>query len=753
MIETIFFRRSLLRLAVLLLVLSSLTACTTAEKANFYVAPNGNDSSSGTEAKPFATLDRARDAVQELKSRTQEPITVWVRAGTYYLSEPVVFEAEDSGAEAQPITYAAYPGEKVTLSGGMRIEGQWETYRDGIMKTPVPDGITFTQLFINGKRRMRARFPDFDPEKPLMGEGGYLNATGGGEREFYYDPATFTRKRWSKPAEVIVHIFPGHYWHNAQYRVRSIDRRRLAVKLGEGGWQTNEFLAPNEFQENSRFFFDNVFEELDAPNEWYLDIEKNLLYFKPPEGLDLTSAKVEVDQLRQLIEVRGSKDHPVHHLKFSGFRFAHTAATFMDPYELPSTGDWGIYRGGTVLMEGAEDCAIENSFFDAVGGNALFINGHNRRIRVYGNTFSNTGDSAVCLVGRNNMDESKTWTCPLCGAKRPWDFAEVDEYPAECLISNNRMHDIGVYGKQTAGVFITMSRKNTISHNHIYDMPRSAICINDPYWGGHIVEYNDIHDTVRETDDHGPFNSWGRGHYWCLAQNAIKVSHAAAGDVKKDAQFTTLIRYNRFRDRTNYGITMDDGSANYHVYNNLCLGTGLQNREGEYRLVENNIFINPTHAIGYDVGYENNHDQFVRNIVVVNASFLQGSGQEGAAQSEDPRGYATRSDFTGHMYRVVYPPTRGKWIGEIDSNLLFNFQGPFSATITLRGDQKEIYSQEKWQRLGFDQNSVFTDPMFVDPANGDFRVRPESPALKLGFKNFDMDNFGLLPDFPQQWRE
>jgi hypothetical protein len=48
---------------------------------------------------------------------------------------------------------------------------------------------------------------------------------------------------------------------------------------------------------------------------------------------------------------------------------------------------------------------------------------------------------------------------------------------------------------------------------------------------------------------------------------------------------------------------------------------------------------------------------------------------------------------------------------------------------------------------------VLADPMFVDPANGDYRVRPESPALKLGFKNFDLDKFGLLPNFPKQWPE
>ena len=59
----------------------------------------------------------------------------------------------------------------------------------------------------------------------------------------------------------------------------------------------------------------------------------------------------------------------------------------------------------------------------------------------------------------------------------------------------------------------------------------------------------------------------------------------------------------------------------------------------------------------------------------------------------------------------------------------------------------------QWQEQGFDEHSVNADPMFVDPANGDYRVQPESPALKLGFENFDVSRSGLLPDFPKKWQE
>ena len=112
------------------------------------------------------------------------------------------------------------------------------------------------------------------------------------------------------------------------------------------------------------------------------------------------------------------------------------------------------------------------------------------------------------------------------------------------------MHHIGVYGKQTAGIFIAIALKNTISHNHIHHMLRSAICINDPFWGGHIIKYNYIHETVQETDDHSPINSWGRGHYWCVRHCGGNVYHGP-GDTKRDAKFTTIIHHNLIRENLN----------------------------------------------------------------------------------------------------------------------------------------------------------------------------------------------------------
>jgi hypothetical protein len=714
--------------------------------AVLYVATTGNDRNPGTQQRPLATLERAREAVRELKKGTKELITVWVREGTYYLPQPLTFEPADSGLSEQPITYAAYMGELVTLSGGRKLHCQWKPYRDGIMRCELPavkaGRLNFTQLFVNGKRQIRARFPNYDAKNPLVWGSGYI-AVGRDEEawpptEFHFNPETFTKKKWAKPNEAIVHLFPLDYWGNLQWQVEDIDWDADCVKLGWGGFQINELvfgkagtgiglskLYNGEF--GSRFFIENVFEELDAPGEWYLDKEAGLLYYMPAEDVDLKTASVEAPVLDRAVHFKGSQREPVRHIVLSGFRIAHTASTFLEQYEAPSLGDWTIYRGGAVLLEGAEDCGVEKCHFDAVGGNAVFVNGYNQRNRVYGNRITEAGDSAVCLVGQERL---------IQGTNHP--------VPTDNLVSNNLIHDCGMFGKQIAGVFMSIAEKNTISHNAIYNVPRAAICVNDGWGGGHLIEFNHIYNTVRETTDHGPFNSWGRGRFWCFEQCHGSFSHAAGfHENEQDYEFyyreedgqINIIRNNYFHEdpsKSMHGLDFDDGSSHDHVYNNLCVGLGITQSPGDYRTVENNIFLNPSEALVFWGSYEENHNRFTRNIVVTSTK---------TANKE------------GDIYNVSSPGRQGPFVEEMDYNLFFGDAGQFFASYTPRDASKIRYTLDQWQALGYDKHSLYADPMFVDPGNGDYRLKSDSPALKLGFKNFDISSVGLLPDFPNQWRD
>lgn len=715
----------------------------------FFVAVDGNDANPGTEASPFATLGRARKAVREARRRSPERITVWVREGTHYLREPLIMGPEDSGKPNAPVTYAAYGAESVTVSGGRRLECHWVPYKNGIMMCELrdvkPGRLNFTQLFVNGKRQIRARYPNYDHKNPLVSGTGYINAgrdwSNVPPSAFPYDPQTFTSRRWSKPQEAVVHIFQRHYWGNCQWEVESVDWQRHLIKLGWGGFQINDRPANTEYKvsnllgRGSRFYVENVFEELDAPGEWYLSREEGRLYYMPEEGLDLGRALAEVPILENAIEFRGSQRNPVKYIVFSGFRVAHTESTYLSHYDAPSRGDWTLHRGGAVFAEGAEDCSIEKCFFDAVGGNAVFVNNYNRRIRIRANKFVAAGDSAICLVGEKGSVQGTQ-----------------QSFPGENIISNNLIHDCGVFGKQIAGVFISISERNTVSHNLIYNMPRAGICINDGWGGGQVIEFNKVHDTVLETKDHGPFNSWGRSAFWCLQQSHGPISHGA-GNVRAITRYPIIIRHNYFREnrrqayfrRNNlWGIDLDDGSSNTHIYNNLCVGIGVKLREGDYRLVENNIFVDPGIPPAFQVGYEYNHDRFLRNIIVI-------------SRKDDPFAVGTNPQEgkdDGPIYEVVFPPLHGPIAREIDYNVFYSDAGEFFATIRPRGSKAAVrHTLDEWRGLGFDRHSVYADPMFVDPGKGDYRVQPESPALRLGFRNFDISRAGLLPDFPDRWRE
>src|SRR5580704_12957700 len=181
-------------------------------EATFYVATSGNDGWSGKLAQPnitksdgpFATIQQAKEAVRELKGKQgpKEPITVIVRGGKYYLEQTLVFGPEDSGTPEFPVSYSAATGEKVILSGGQKVTG-WKPYKGQILQTALQGSKggkwRFRQLFFNGRRQIRARYPSFDPENPIFGGWLYTQdiATTDARKAFKYKPGSFKR-HWAK---------------------------------------------------------------------------------------------------------------------------------------------------------------------------------------------------------------------------------------------------------------------------------------------------------------------------------------------------------------------------------------------------------------------------------------------------------------------------------------------------------------------------------------------------------------------------
>lgn len=719
-----------------------LTSTSIAQSHRIFVATDGNDANPGTKEQPLATLHKAKQMVRDISN--EKPVEILVREGTYYLGEPLIFRAEDSGSETSPVIYKSYEDELVTISGGQKLDCNWESYKDGIMMCRLPDlkkqGIKFTQLFINGVRGNLARYPNYDNSEP--GKTGYvlpegkipddkvipeldenIDMTQNDEppRGIVYSPENFTDKKWDNPDKAIIHIFQGKHWGNLQWTLKEVDYKNHYIWFGIGGhqigakWNSN----PIDLDETSQFYIENIFEELDAPNEWYWDENEGVLYYKPAGDTNMKTALVEIDVMQRPIQFLGTQYNPVRNITLDGFRISHTSSTFMEQYWIPSGSDWSIHRGGTVFMEGSRDCSIINCWFDAVGGNAVFMNNYNRGNLVTGCKFTEAGESAICLVGSLEFTN---------GTHKA--------FPYECKAVNNLIRDCGIYGKQVAGVYISRAKRITVSHNLIYNLPRAGICIGDGTWGGHLIEFNHVHHVIRETWDHGPFNSWGREGYWCLTHSHGEGSYEGAhpaGKVKVWAMETTTIRNNYWHGNVGYeggyrqGIDMDDGSSDFHVYNNVCRDMALSIREGAYRTVENNIIINPVVPIGVHLGHPDNHDIIRRNIIITDGPVYY--------MNDTQRDYKLLQEIN---FNSFYHPSPGWGMRTI-------------ITRKPRGSGTETYSLNQWQNMGYDSLSiVLNDDPLVDLENNNFKVKDDSKALETGFKNFDM-NWGITPEFPKKW--
>ena len=125
-----------------------------AAQRTFYLSPTGNDGVPGSEAKPFKTLDRARDAVRAVNQRMAGDIVVVLRGGTYAVARTLVLDHRDSGTNGHSVVYRSHPGERPILSGGRRITG-WQPDANGRWKAPCPID-SFRQLYVNGVRATRA---------------------------------------------------------------------------------------------------------------------------------------------------------------------------------------------------------------------------------------------------------------------------------------------------------------------------------------------------------------------------------------------------------------------------------------------------------------------------------------------------------------------------------------------------------------------------------------------------------------------
>lgn len=674
-----------------------------------YVSTRGNDKWNGSEKKPVASLVRAQELARAYGRDTS--VEIVFEDGIYYLPGTVQFTGQDSKDYPATVTLRARHEGKAVISGGQQIRLDWKQEAGNIYVASVPAGMDIDQLYVAGLRQPMARFPNAQPGKQRnVYDTWVLDHQAQPNPEM--DPLQPERiALWKNPEGGYVHAMHTALWGDMHWEIKG--KNEDGTLQLEGGWQNNR---PSGMHPLYRFV-ENIKEELDVPGEWYYDRSESKLYYMPLPEIDLDEAKVEIVRLKHLIEFNGTKENPVRGIHLQGLTFKHTARTFMENKEQLLRSDWTMYRGGAIVFNGAEECSVENCEFDHWGGNTIFVNNYNRYLTVRGCYIHHSGANGIVFVGDPDMVRSPLFRY----GNQNYETMDMtpgplgDNYPQDCWVDDCLITMTGRDEKQTAPVQISMSQRIRVSHCSIYDVPRAGININEGTFGGHIIEFCDVFNTVLETGDHGSFNSWGRDRFWTPDVVTISDQVALHPDMQYwDVLEPNVLRYNRWRCDHGWDVDLDDGSSFYRIYCNLLLNGGLKMREGYDRVATNNIILN--NSLHPHVWVRNSDDVFKHNIV-----------------------------FTAYQPAVMNSALgeSDRWGKELDYNLFATGQA----------------AMRKFAAHGADAHSVSADPLFVNPGQGDFRVRPESPAFKIGFRNFDMTDFGVkseklkklarTPDIPE----
>jgi hypothetical protein len=658
---------------------------------DFFVATNGSNANPGTIGAPFLTLTQAQAAVRSALPSATGPINVWVRGGTYYLGQPLAFGPPDSGTPTAPVLYSAYTNETATLSGAIKLSPSWTTYSGSILAADIGTNLDIDGLFVNGVPQVMARYPNYNAFTTIL--NGYASDCISSNRA----------ARWSNPATGFVRGLQGSQWGGNSFKITGVDPATGMPNLQWVGDNNRDSSLNSTYR-----LVENIFEELDTANEWFYNKTTGELYYYPPAGLNLATATVEAATLSELAGFRGAAtNNTVKRITLSNFIFTQTHRTlFNSTYEGLLRGDWAVARAGGIFMSNADFITIQNSTFTNLGGNGIFMSAHNRTNIVNNCDFVDIGASGVQVAGLMSATRyPSTWS------NQHTDIVDIaagpltDDYPMGVVICSNFMHNLGTLEKQSAGVNISEADSIVVSHNTIYTSPRSGINVNCGCFGGHLVEFNDVWDCVRETSDHGPFNSWGRDRYWTYPDGV--GGGGTYGTAKRpyallDCWKPAIIRNNRFQYSTvqTWGIDLDDGSSNYQIYNNVCLNTGFKLRDGFSRHVYNNIIINQCGNL--QVTYDMCQDALDHNLIV--------NGSPWALVSVDA------SNIAAKQYTI-------------DTNFFWNSGAAVSLPFS------------GWTNAGYDAHSLTGDPQFSNVAANDFTVN-NPRILAAGFNNIPMNQFG-----------
>lgn len=716
--------------SILFIILSAfLTGARNAGAADFYVSEKGSDAWSGklpepkADDGPFATLERARDAVRALKPQAgDKDIVVQIRGGHYRLRETVVFGMEDSGGDST-ITYEAFPGEKPVFSSDVEL-GDWKkpaaipflpkAASGKVWVTDVPKfkGTPwhFLTLYDTEGRLPRARSKGFIPAKSSKTQLRF--------------PAG-TMREWPNLEDIEIVVRPHHAWVVNILPLVSVDvATRTATTSIPATYAMNElhFLPGTDSA-----WVENAIDALDEPGEWVLDSKEGKLYLwpradGPPKGIVAPCLR-EYVRVEGRIDVEGPEDLPVRNLCFRGLTFTHGETYRVAKDDKGLQHDWEMHDKANALvrLRGAENCVIERCHFLQTGGTAIRVDLYGQKNAIRSNHIEHIGATGILLCGYGP------------GTK------DVSHHN---LVVNNHVHHVGEVHAHSPGVFLWQSGENRVANNLVHHTPYSGIILSGavtsffskagdgrevvrtirrheigpkrnkttledirPFLHTHdnLIEHNEIHHAMQQLNDGNGIYIRGAGAGNIIRRNYLHdllASTVMQSSIRTDGgQRDTLITENVIFRCVSQGMQI---KLNNHAINNVIADIRPGTHKGEQR--------SPTYFKLYEGPLTGGAYQ--RNIL-----------------------YHPGSDTTFYQETKNHRTPVGAYAKDADTdyNIYYCAKKPSFSEAVLAEKQRE----------GVDKHSVAEDPLFEDPDNGDFRFKPDSPALKLGIVPIDLSKIGL----------